>query len=366
MSGLTWVNGRFVPPGEACLEAGERGFLFGDGLFETVRLYAGAGPAEAGGRPLGAARAPAWPRHAARLAGGCRTLGIPYPGEEIAAGLEAVLAAINRGRMPEAMYSAFFRPGRRPGCGGGQAKDLQAESGSQSGGAPTSVAEPGAMGAQGAGREPGAGGAGSLRLTVTRGAHPPGVRGLAPHRELRPTVVITANPGEPYPPDAYCSGQRAVTVSFPRNHLSPLVRLKSLNCLENVLGRREAVAAGADEGIFFNARGELAEGTVSNVFLLFDGGRLVTPPVGSGLLPGIAREIVLAVGGVLGLVVSEEAVRRRDFDQCPGGLVDQLPARGHAPGQSRRRTGGKRASGGDRLQDAPGLPGLRASGLLAE
>lgn len=270
MPDLTWVNGSFVSSGEACLEAGERGFLFGDGLFETVRLYAGAAPR---GHP---ARALVWPRHAARLAEGCRALGIPYPGEEIAAGLEAVLVAL------AGTASASGHPA-------------------------------------GAGREPGAAGAvgaGSLRLTVTRGAHPPGVRGLLPRRELRPTVVITANPGEPYPPDAYRSGQRAATVSFPRNHLSPLVRLKSLNCLENVLGRREAVAAGADEGLFFNLRGELAEGTVSNVFLLFDGGRLVTPPAGSGLLPGIAREIVLDAGGGLGLAVSEEAIDRRGFESA--------------------------------------------------
>ncbi len=107
-----------------------------------------------------------------------------------------------------------------------------------------------------------------------------------------------------------------MTVSFPRNHLSPLVGLKSLNSLENILGRREAAAAGADEGLFFNIRGDLAEGTVSNVFLLQEGGRLVTPPVGSGLLPGIAREIVLAVGGALGLTVSEETVARHDFQSA--------------------------------------------------
>jgi len=254
MSGLTWVNGRFIAPGEACLDPGERGFLFGDGLFETVRLYGG--------------QAPVWPRHAVRLAEGCRTLGIPYPGEEIAGGLEAVLDA---------------------------------------------------LGTKGSGSEPdagGAGGAGSLRLTVTRGAHPPGVRGLAPRQELRPTVLITANPGEPYPPTAYRSGQRAVTVSFPRNQLSTLIRLKSLNCLENVLARREAVAAGADEGLFFNLRGDLAEGTASNVFLLFDGGRLITPPLESGLLPGIAREIVLAAGAALGLTVCEEATGRHGFQSA--------------------------------------------------
>jgi branched-subunit amino acid aminotransferase/4-amino-4-deoxychorismate lyase len=199
LSGLTWVNGRFVPPGEACLEAGERGFLFGDGLFETVRLYGG--------------RAPAWPRHAARLAEGCRTLGIPYPEVEIAAGLEAVLAAVNRSQNQEV------------GC---LKKDLKAESCIRSGGAGSS------------------------------------------------------GPGAPEADEAPGAGR----------------------------------ATGADEGIFFNTRGELAEGTVSNVFLLFDGDRLVTPPVGSGLLPGIAREIVLAVGGALGLAVSEEAARRRDFENA--------------------------------------------------
>jgi branched-subunit amino acid aminotransferase/4-amino-4-deoxychorismate lyase len=143
-------------------------------------------------------------------------------------------------------------------------------------------------------------------------------------------VVITANPGEPYPPDAYRSGQRAVTVSFPRNDLSPLVRLKSLNCLENVLGRREAAAGGADEGIFFNTRGDLAEGTASNVFLLFEDGRLVTPPAASGLLPGIAREIVLSVAKDLGLQAVVRTVSRRDIENArevwlTNSLIEVMP-----------------------------------------
>lgn len=238
---LTWIDGRFIPFGEPCLAAGERGFLYGDGLFETVRLY--------GARPF------AWERHAARLAEGCRVLGIPYPEREIAAGLEAVLGA-------------------------------------------------------------GDDNAGSLRLTVTRGANPPGARGMLPHPGMRPTVVITARPGEPYPAEAYRSGQRAVTVSWPRNHLSPIVRLKSLNYLENILGRQEAAAAGADEGIFFNLRGELAEGTTSNVFLVFGDGRIATPPAESGLLPGIARSIALALGSGLGLAAGEQVITRREFDRA--------------------------------------------------
>ncbi len=248
MPGLTWVNGCLVAPGQPCLEAGERGFLYGDGLFETVRLY--------DHRPF------AWPRHAGRLAAGCRALGIDYPEQEIAAGLQAVLAAL----------------------------------------AP-------------AGTAPGDG-AGSLRLTVTRGANPPGARGVLPSQTLQPTVAITLTPGEPYRPEVYRSGLRAVTVSFPRNHRSPVAGLKSLNYLENILGRREAAAAGADEGVFFNLKDELAEGTASNIFLLLDGKRLVTPAPASGLLPGIAREIVLSLAGSLGLTVSESAVTRRGLREA--------------------------------------------------
>jgi branched-chain amino acid aminotransferase len=255
---LTWVNGSLIPPGEPCLAAGERGFLYGDGLFETILLY--------GGRPF------AWERHAARLADGCRVLGIPYPEREIAAGLEAVLEALNGSRTPDA-----------GGTGAGRASASET---------------------------------GSLRLAVTRGANPAGARAVLPQPGMQPTVVITARPGEPYPAGAYRSGQRAVTVSWPRNHLSPIVRLKTLNYLENILGRQEAAAAGADEGIFFNLKGELAEGTASNVFLVFEDGRIATPPAESGLLPGIARSMALALGGGLGLVVGEQAITRREFDRA--------------------------------------------------
>ncbi len=123
-----------------------------------------------------------------------------------------------------------------------------------------------------------------------------------------PTVVVAGFPGDPYPPESYARGFRAVTVSFPRNPDSPLVRLKSLNFLENILGRKEAAAAGADEGIFLNTRGEVTEGTVSNVFLVDSRGRLVTPHPASGLLPGITREVVVELARDLGLEVAEEVV----------------------------------------------------------
>ncbi|NPV30399.1 MAG: hypothetical protein HPY58_12290 [Firmicutes bacterium] len=235
MPGFAWVRGRLVPENAPSLGIGERGFLYGDGLFETVRVYRG--------KPF------AWRRHLARLAAGCQVLQIPFPGEELKTGVEALLEA-------------------------------------------SGLAE------------------GSLRVTVARGESP---RGLLSPPGIKPTVVITAHPGEPYPPAAYARGFRAATVSFPRNHLSPLVRLKSLNYLENVLGRREAAAAGADEGIFLNIKGEVAEGTISNVFLVFQGRSIITPHPESGLLPGITREIVLSLAGELGFSVAEKIVLPEDF-----------------------------------------------------
>lgn len=235
MSGVAWVNGRIINEEEPCLSVRERGFLYGDGLFETVRVYRG--------RPF------AWERHLARLEAGCARLGMPCPGQLIADGTRDVLGTL------------------------GPAD-------------------------------------GSLRVTVTRGEAP---RGLLAPPGTKPTVVITAGEGEPYSQEAYERGFRAVTVSFPRNQLSPLVRLKSLNYLENLIGRQEAAAAGADEGIFLNLRGEVAEGTISNVFLVLGDRRIVTPPPESGLLPGITREWVITLAGKLGFSVCEQPVLPRDF-----------------------------------------------------
>lgn len=235
MSGVAWVSGRMVADGKCCLSIRDRGFLYGDGLFETFRVY--------GGKPF------AWEQHLARLAAGCRRLGIPYPGQMIAAGTEEVLRTI------------------------GSAD-------------------------------------GSLRITVTRGE---AGRGLLAPPELEPTVAITFSQGELYSAEAYRRGFRAVTVSFPRNHLSPLVRLKSLNYLENLLGKQEAAAAGADEGIFVNLRGEVAEGTISNIFIVLENRLIVTPPAESGLLPGITRRLVMRLAGKLGYRVCERQVFPGDF-----------------------------------------------------
>ncbi|HHX87416.1 MAG TPA: 2-keto-4-methylthiobutyrate aminotransferase [Firmicutes bacterium] len=233
MSGMAWVNGRFVDPLKPSLGVQERGFIFGDGLFETIRLREG--------QPL------YWQEHLARLRNGCSVLNINFPLTEIRTGVWETSARIKNG---------------------------------------------------------------VLRLTVTRGAFPG--RGLLPPQNGKPTVAITGYPGEPYPEQSYKKVFRACLISFPRSHLSPLVKLKSLNFLENLLGKMEAAAAGADEGIFCNYQGEIAEGTTSNIFVVIKG-ELVTPPPECGLLPGIMRAQVLSLAERLGVNAAQGKICPQDF-----------------------------------------------------
>ena len=82
-----------------------------------------------------------------------------------------------------------------------------------------------------------------------------------------------------------------------RNDTSPLVGHKTMNYGDCILAHRAAAAAGMDERIFLNTRGQLAEGTVSNLFLV-SGGRLYTPALSCGLLPGVLRDYLCRTSGL--------------------------------------------------------------------
>lgn len=143
---------------------------------------------------------------------------------------------------------------------------------------------------------------GSVRLTVTAGPGPVSASGGGPAG-----LMISVRVGEPYPPELYERGFRAVWASGRRNHRSSLCRVKSLNFLDNLLARREAEERGCDEALLLNADGDLAEGAVTNVFFV-QGDRLCTPHLGSGALPGVARGVVLDLVDVekgLGLTPAE-------------------------------------------------------------
>lgn len=111
-------------------------------------------------------------------------------------------------------------------------------------------------------------------------------------------------------------GVSAVVSETRRNEVSPLSRLKSLQRVDDQLARERARELGADEAILLNTKGNVAEGSVSNVFVV-SGGRLTTPSVESGALPGTARAVVLELArdagiGFAELEIEPDALRGAD------------------------------------------------------
>lgn len=106
-------------------------------------------------------------------------------------------------------------------------------------------------------------------------------------------------------PDRPC---RAVLLAWRRNPRDPLANVKTLNYAPSVLGLEEAARRGADEGLWLNTRGHLAEGCSSNLFVIRRR-RVYTPGEREGILPGITRAAVLAAARRLGLSVHEGKLR---------------------------------------------------------
>jgi branched-chain amino acid aminotransferase len=124
---------------------------------------------------------------------------------------------------------------------------------------------------------------GRLRITYTAGVAPLGSdRGSA-----RPSLIVAAAATAPWP-----STTSVVAVPWTRNERSALAGIKSTSYAENVIALHYAHERGASEGVFGNSRGELCEGTGTNVFVVVDG-QVLTPPLDSGCLAGITRELVL-------------------------------------------------------------------------
>jgi branched-chain amino acid aminotransferase len=157
---------------------------------------------------------------------------------------------------------------------------------------------------------------GYVRLVVTRGA---GTLGLDPNRCSDPQVIIIADYIALYPREYYEQGLHIVTVSTIRNHpaaLSP--RIKSLNYLNNILAKIEGLQAGCVEALMLNQKGEVAECTGDNIFLVRKG-ELLTPSVEAGILEGITRAVVLDLARELKIPVRETPLTKHDVyiaDEC--------------------------------------------------
>jgi branched-chain amino acid aminotransferase len=148
-----------------------------------------------------------------------------------------------------------------------------------------------------------------IRVVVTRGS---GTLGLNPFKCSEPQVVVIADKIELYPKKVYDQGLEIVTVSTVRNHpaaLSP--RIKSLNYLNNILAKIEGIQAGCLEALMLNHKGEVAECTGDNVFLVRDG-RILTPPCEAGILEGITRDVVIGLARNLGFDVEEAPLTKHD------------------------------------------------------
>ena len=148
-----------------------------------------------------------------------------------------------------------------------------------------------------------------IRLVVTRGE---GDLGLDPRKCARPTVFVIADRIELYPKKLYEQGLDLITVATQRNvpeALNP--QIKSLNYLNNILAKIEAITAGYEEAIMLSASGYVTECTGENIFIVKK--TLLTPPPYIGVLRGITRQTVMDLAATLRLDVREELLTRYDL-----------------------------------------------------
>lgn len=151
---------------------------------------------------------------------------------------------------------------------------------------------------------------GYIRLLVTRGK---GSLGLSPDSCPKATVIIIAAEIELYPREYYTKGLRMATAPTRRTApaaLSPSV--KSLNYLNNIMGKIEGKLCGAQEVVMLNEQGYVAEGSGDNIFVLRKG-KMYTPPIYVGALGGITRGVVIDLAREMKIDLIETHLTRYDL-----------------------------------------------------
>lgn len=233
---IAWFNGELLPLRGIAIDPTDRGFLLGDGFFETMAAQDG--------------RVIRFSQHMARLDKTAKALKLtlPYAQSELTEAIHDVLT----------------------GC---QLLSKRA----------------------------------SLRLTVTRGSGP---RGLLPPLEARPQVLITASEAPDHFPAA-----KVKTVSVRRNEQSPASRIKSLCYLDGIFAFEEAHEQGADEALLLNTAGNIAEGSISNIFFI-KGDKLYTPKIEDGALPGVMRDCIIELASSVGLEAIEQTLPPSFVQEC--------------------------------------------------
>jgi branched-chain amino acid aminotransferase len=168
---------------------------------------------------------------------------------------------------------------------------------------------------------------GYIRLVVTRGS---GSLGLDIRKTSNPQVIIIADTITLYPPEIYKSGMKLITASTIRNHPGALsARIKSLNYLNNILAKIEGTDAGSPEALMLNHKGEVAECSGDNIFIVKNG-VLKTPGPDAGILEGLTRNAVIRIARKSGYEVRECVLLRHDIytaDECflTGSAAEVVP-----------------------------------------
>lgn len=224
-----YLNGKILPKSRAFIAVDDHGFLYGDGVYETIRVY--------NGQPF------LLNEHLQRLKISAGAIGLksPLPYHRYA---EAIHKTLRANRLEEA----------------------------------------------------------SVRITLARG---PGPYGFDPRPCKNPTLVIITNPFKGYPEKLHRNGSTLAVSTVQRNHpkaLPPWV--KSTSCMNGILAKMESIKAGANEALLLTGEGNLAECSVSNIFVVMKG-RIFTPALSGELLAGVTRQYVTRLAREAGYQVKE-------------------------------------------------------------
>lgn len=161
---------------------------------------------------------------------------------------------------------------------------------------------------------------GYVRYTVTAGVQP---LGLPEGDYTDPATIMFVKELPQFPESLYREGRALQLLSTRRNTPEGRIRHKSLHYMNNILARRElsnedAIREGCSlpvEGCMLTQEEYLSEGIVSNLFMVKEG-CLHTPAVGTGILPGITREVVMEIAGSLGILVKEGLYTWGELEQA--------------------------------------------------
>ncbi|MBN2271807.1 MAG: branched-chain-amino-acid transaminase [Sedimentisphaerales bacterium] len=235
-----WLDGKLVDHADAKVSVFDHGLLYGDGVFEGIRVY--------GGRVF------ELEAHLRRLYESAKVIRLEVP-----MGKNELVAAIKKTVEANGIVDGY------------------------------------------------------IRLLVTRGV---GTLGLNPFQCKNSSLIIIADNIQLYPEELYETGMKIISATTVRNHpLAIPPQVKSMNYLNNIIAKIEALDNNVPEAVMYNHEGYVAEATGDNVFIVRDG-VIYTPPVEAGALEGITRNLVIRLARKENLEVVEKNLTRCDLYIC--------------------------------------------------